>query len=191
MADTGDRLIAGESAIGDTVERILRLRFDPQWPRTPLAAVEAIQAADWVLLAPGSLYTSTLATARFRRSCRRSPARPPGSCGCAISSPGKRETAGMTAEEHLSVLRNHGVRVDDVLYDPEAELHFDAGTLARNRITGFAWSLQAGGRAVHDPRLLGAALESLFEAQPSALGTVAGRERSDSDPGRSIGGPRR
>lgn len=176
LADTGDRVIAGESAIGDTVEPILRLRFDPQWPRTPLAAVEAIQAADWVLLAPGSLYTSTLATSALPQivpALSRTPGRVLWLCNL---EPGKVETANMTAEDHLSALRKHAVRVDDVLYDPQAQLHFDPPALARNRITGFAWPLQAAGRAAHDPHLLGAALESLFEAQPSTLGTVVGRE---------------
>src|ERR1700733_3656811 len=78
VADTGGRLVAGESAIGGTVDRILRPRFDPQWPRTPLAAVQAIQDADWVLLAPGSLYTSTLATSALPQivsALARTPAR--------------------------------------------------------------------------------------------------------------------
>ncbi len=163
LADAGDRLIAGESAIGDTVDRILRLRFDPRWPRTPSAAVEAIQSADWILLAPGSLYTSTLATSALPQivsALARTPARVLWLCNL---EPEHVETAGMTAEDHLSAIRSHGVRVDDVLYDPEAELHFDAPALARNRIAGFAWPLQAGRRAVHDPRLLSAALESVFE----------------------------
>ena len=175
LADTGDRLIAGESAIGDTVDRIQRLRFDPQWPRTPRAAVEAIHAADWVLLAPGSLYTSTLATSALPQivsALARTTARVLWLCNL---EPEQRETAGMTAEDHLSVIRSHGVRVDDVLYDPNAKLHFDAPALARSRISGFASPLQAGRRAVHDPRLLGTALESVFGAQPSALRTVAGR----------------
>jgi hypothetical protein len=81
----------------------------------------------------------------------------------------------MTAEDHLSALRNHGVRVDDVLYDPEAKLRFTPAMLARNRIAGFAWPLQAGRRAVHDPHLLAATLESLFTAQPSTFGTVVRR----------------
>ncbi len=172
LADTGDRLIAGESAIGDTADRIVRLRFDPQWPRTPIAAVRAIQDADWVLLAPGSLYTSTLATSALPQivpALARTPGRVLWLCNL---EPGQAETADMTAEDHLSALRKHGVRVDDVLYDPDAELHFDAPSLARNHITGFAWTLQAGARAVHDPRLLGGALESVFEAQPSRLSTV-------------------
>ena len=172
LADTGEQLIAGESAIGATVDRILRLRFDPQWPRTPLAAVQAIQGADWVLLAPGSLYTSTLATSALPQivsALARTPARVVWLCNL---EPGRGETAGMTAEDHLSALRNHGVRVDEVLYDADAKLHFDAPGLARSRIVGFSWPLQAGRRAVHDPRLLGAALDSVFNVE---LNTVVER----------------
>ena len=174
LADTGGRLIAGESAIGESVDRILRLRFDPQWPRTPLAAVQAIQDADWVLLAPGSLYTSTLATSALPQivsALARTTARVLWLCNL---DPGHGETAGMTAEDNLTALHAHGVRVDAVLYDPGAKLHFVAPTLARNRLPGFAHALQAGRRPVHDASLLGAALESLFSAELSAAGAVAG-----------------
>jgi uncharacterized cofD-like protein len=173
LADTGDRLIAGESAIGDAADRIVRLRFDPQWPRTPFAAVQAIQGADWVLLAPGSLYTSTLATSALPQivsALARTPARVLWLCNL---DPGRGETVGMTAEDHLTALRAHGVRVDGILYDPDAKLHFDAPALARNRLVGFAHSLQAGRFPVHDPSLLGAVLESLFSVEPSAVEAIA------------------
>jgi uncharacterized cofD-like protein len=175
LADTREKVIAGESAIGATADPILRLHFDPHWPRTPVAAVQAILAADWVVLAPGSLYTSTLATSALPQivsALARTPGRVLWLCNL---EPERAETAGMTAEDHLSALRHHGVRVDDVLYDPGAELHFTPATLARNRIAGFAWPLQAGSRPVHDPHLLGAALDALFAAQPSVAGSVAGR----------------
>jgi uncharacterized cofD-like protein len=175
LADTGDQVIAGESAIGDSADRIRRLRFDPQWPRTPLAAVQSILAADWVLLAPGSLYTSTLATSALPQivpAVARTSGRVLWLCNL---EPEQAETAHMTADDHLSALRNHGVRVDDVLYDPDAKLHFTPATLARNRIAGFAWPLQAGSRAVHDPRLLGAALESILGTEPSTIRAVVGR----------------
>ena len=173
LADTGGQLIAGESAIGATVERIRRLRFDPQWPRTPAAAVEAIRHADWVLLAPGSLYTSTLATAALPQialAIAQSPARVLWLCNL---DPGRGETAGMAAEDHLSALRRHGIRVDSVLYDPAAKLQVDPATLARNGLPGFAHPLQAGRLPVHDACLLGAALELLFSAQPSAARALA------------------
>jgi uncharacterized cofD-like protein len=173
LADTGDRLIAGESVIGSTVDRIVRLRFDPQWPRTPLAAVQAIQGADWVLLAPGSLYTSTLATSALPQivsALARTPAQVLWLCNL---DPGRAETAGMTAEDHLTALRAHGVRVDGVLYDPDAKLHFAAPTLARNRLIGYAHTLQAGRRPVHDAGLLGGVLGSLFRAEENAVEAVA------------------
>ena len=175
LADTGERVISGESAIGHAGERILRLRFDPHSPRTPLAAVQSILAADWVLLAPGSLYTSTLATSalpQIAMAVDRTPGRVLWLCNL---EPDEAETAEMTAEDHLSALRNHGVRVDDVLYDPAAKLHFTPATLARSGIAGFAWPLRAGSRAVHDPRRLSAALEALFGEQPSIVRAVAGR----------------
>jgi uncharacterized cofD-like protein len=174
LADTGDRLIAGESAIGDSVDRIVRLRFDPQWPRTPFAAVQAIQSADWVLLAPGSLYTSTLATSALPQivsALARTPARVLWLCNL---DPGRGESASMTAEDHLTALRAHGVRVDAVLYDPDAKLHLVAPTLARNRLAGFPRTLQAGRLPVHDASLLGAVLESLFSAEAIELEAVAG-----------------
>jgi hypothetical protein len=136
--------------------------------------VQAILAADWVLLAPGSLYTSTLATSALPQivpAVARTSGRVVWLCNL---EPGYAETAGMSADDHLSALRMHGVRVDDVLYDPRARLHFTPATLARNRITGFAWPLQEGSRPIHDRLLLGTALESLFGAQPSTARTVAG-----------------
>ena len=175
LADTGDQVIAGESAIGRNAERVLRLRFRPQWPRTPPAAVQAILAADWVLVAPGSLYTSTLATCALPQivtAVANTPGRVLWLCNL---EPEHAETTGMSAEDQLSALRRHGVRVDDVLYDPEAKLHFSPTTLARSRISGFAWPLQAGSGPIHDPRLLAAALESVFAAQPSAVATAVGR----------------
>ena len=175
LADTGDEVIAGESAIGRTVDRILRLRFRPQWPRTPPAAVQAILAADWVLLAPGSLYTSTLATCALPQivpAVARTPARVLWLCNL---EPEQAETLEMTAEDHLTALRKHGVRVDDVLYDAEARLRFSPETLARNHVTGFAWPLKDERPSIHDPRLLGDALQSVFEAQPSTVDAALGR----------------
>lgn len=175
LADAGDRLIAGESAIGATADRIRRLRFEPESPDVPVAAVDAIKAADWVLLAPGSLYTSTLAASALpavASAIAHTAARVLWLCNL---EPGPTETADMTAEDHLAALRRHGVRVDYVLYDPEAELHFNPAMLARNRIGGFTRRLRAGHRPVHDVHLLGGALESLFGVRAGAvIGTASG-----------------
>jgi 2-phospho-L-lactate transferase/gluconeogenesis factor (CofD/UPF0052 family) len=137
--------------------------------------VQAILSADWVLIAPGSLYTSTLATCalpQIRLAIDRAPGRILWVCNLESE---HGETASMTADDQLSALRAHGVRVDGVLYDPEAELHFSPTSLARNGVAAFAWSLQAGNGPTHDSRLLGAALESVLDAQASAVATSVGR----------------
>lgn len=54
------RSYAGESAVGHAGERLTRLSLDPPAPPAFPAAVEALRAADLILLGPGSLYTSIL-----------------------------------------------------------------------------------------------------------------------------------
>ena len=61
VADAGGKLIHGESAIGATRAKLRRLHFSPARPTVPDAVPAAIEHADWVLLAPGSLFTSVLA----------------------------------------------------------------------------------------------------------------------------------
>ena len=88
LADTGGRLIAGESAIGDTVDRIVRLRFDPQWPRTPLGRGASDPGCG---LGPARPRVALYEHARDQRApADRLGARPhgtPGSCGSATSTP--------------------------------------------------------------------------------------------------------
>jgi uncharacterized cofD-like protein len=54
------RSYAGESAVGHAGEPLNRLSLDPPAPPAFPAAVEALRAADLILLGPGSLYTSIL-----------------------------------------------------------------------------------------------------------------------------------
>jgi uncharacterized cofD-like protein len=161
-ADTDDGQIIGESAIGATPAVIRRLRFDPDSPHTPVSALRAILTADWVVLAPGSLFTSTLATSalpQVRSAVARTSARVLWVCNLERQ---RHETAGMTAEAHLAALHRHRVRLDYVLYDPAAALRFTPATLASHGIVGVSAPLQAHHRPVHDAQLLSAALWSLL-----------------------------
>jgi uncharacterized cofD-like protein len=172
-ADTDDGQIIGESAIGATPALIRRLRFAPDYPHTPVSALRAILAADWVVLAPGSLFTSTLAAAALPQ------------VASAIAHTSARvlwvsnlecqryETEGITSEDHLATLLQHRVRVDYVLYDPAAALQYTPATLARHGLGGFAAPLQVGRRNVHDPQLLGMALRSLLAMPAGAIGQKA------------------
>lgn len=162
IADMGGRLVHGESAIGATPGEIRHLRFVPERPKVPDGVLEAIGRADWVLLAPGSLFTSVLAASAVpdvASALARTAARVVWICNL---EPDAVETAGMSASDHLTVLRRHGVRVDSVLYDPAATLRFNADQLAGQRLQLLARPLRNGHPSVHDPALLRAALDELF-----------------------------
>ena len=53
-------LVVGQSAVAVTTGTIEPLRLDPADPPACPEAVEAIEAADWIVLGPGSWYTSVL-----------------------------------------------------------------------------------------------------------------------------------
>jgi uncharacterized cofD-like protein len=162
IADAGDVILHGESAIGAATQQIGHLRFKPRRPAVPAAVLEAIARADWVLLAPGSLYTSMLAASAVpdvAAALRCTTAR---IIWIPNLEPDERETARMSARDHLAALRRHGVRADACLYDPRAELRFTAPQLQRRGLLACPYPLLSGRRGVHDPELLRAALREMF-----------------------------
>jgi uncharacterized cofD-like protein len=138
-----------------------------------VSALRAILTADWVVLAPGSLFTSTLATSalpQVRSAVAHTSARVLWVCNLERQ---RHETTGMTAEAHLAALHRHRVRLDYVLYDPAAALRFTPATLASHGIVGFSAPLQARHRPVHDAQLLSAALRSLLAVPGDASEQMA------------------
>jgi hypothetical protein len=85
----------------------------------------------------------------------------------------------MAAGDHLAALRRHGLRVDAALYDPGAQLHFEAEQLARERVAPLPRPLRSGPPGVHDPLLLRAALQKLFADLPEGRtgGRVSGAQQ--------------
>lgn len=162
LAEAGNDVIYGESAIGAARLRVRRLRFSPERPNVPDAVTDAIAQADLVLLGPGSLFTSVLAAAALpdiAATLAHTEARVVWICNL---EPEAIETAGMSAHDHLAALRVHGVRVDAVLYDPAAALHFAPGELARQGLEALPRLLRSPHPEVHDPDLLRAALKGVL-----------------------------
>ncbi|MFC5994226.1 uridine diphosphate-N-acetylglucosamine-binding protein YvcK [Pseudonocardia hispaniensis] len=114
--------IRGQVAVASTPGRVERVWLRPEHPRACSEAVEAVHAADLVLLGPGSWFTSVLPhllvpqlrdalmTTRARRVVVLNLAPQPG------------ETAGFSPEQHLTVLSQHapGLMVDAVVADVAA-----------------------------------------------------------------------
>jgi uncharacterized cofD-like protein len=169
-------VVRGQSAVALTVSRIESLRIVPAAPPACPEAVAAVDAADWVVLGPGSWFTSVLphllvpelAAALHRTSARR--------VVVLNLSPDSGETAGMCAEEHLDVLHRHapGLRVDAVIADPGAV--DDVGVLmASADALGARVLLRqvrvGDGSARHDPLRLAAALRDVVEGYLGDVGT--------------------
>lgn len=110
--------VRGQAAVAKPPGRIERLVLHPDRPPACAAAVAAVEAADVVLLGPGSWFTSVLvhllvpdlAGALVATRARVVVALNVGDDG---------ETAGLAAADHLTLLRAHapGLRVETVLAD--------------------------------------------------------------------------
>jgi uncharacterized cofD-like protein len=162
LAEAGSQVIHGERAIGAARARIRCVRFSPERPAVPKATCARIDQADVVLLGPGSLFTSVLAASALpdiAAALARTAACVVWICNL---EPEATETAGMTACDHLAALRRHGLRVDAVLYDPAARLHFEPGQLADEGLEPLPRFLRSVKPGVHDPALLRVALKELL-----------------------------
>ncbi|RMH22915.1 MAG: uridine diphosphate-N-acetylglucosamine-binding protein YvcK [Acidobacteria bacterium] len=116
-AGRSGRIYEGESAIGRSGERLVRLEMTPAGAEAFPPAVAALAAADLILLGPGSLYTSILPNLlipAIRRAVRRSRAEVMLVLNL-MTQPG--ETDDMDAVDHLEALAAHAGEglVDTVL----------------------------------------------------------------------------
>lgn len=135
---------------------LVSVGFDPVAPRAPAAAVAAIEAADQVVIGPGSLYTSVLAAVavpEVRDAVTAARGRVVYVCNLR---PQEAETEGYTVADHLAALDRHGVRVDVVLHDPD---HLEAGDLGEQAAVAARVADDRG--LTHDPERLARALADL------------------------------
>ncbi len=121
---TGDRLetVVGQSHVAVTHGRIEQLRLVPADPPACAEAVQAVEEADWVVLGPGSWFSSVmphLLVPELARALHETGAR---RCVTLNLSSETGETYGLSATDHLEALHKHapGLRIDAVVADPSA-----------------------------------------------------------------------
>jgi uncharacterized cofD-like protein len=160
------RVIRGQVALATTVGKVRRVRLLPSNPPATRQAVDAIMAADLVVLGPGSWFTSViphvlvpqLAEALQATQARRALVLN------LVAEPG--ETAGFSAERHIHVIAQHapGFTVHDIIVDAAGV----PGEREREQLSRTAAILDAEvefadvsrpGTPLHDPARLAAALE--------------------------------
>lgn len=149
-----DGQVAVQNASG-----VFEVRLEPGEPASSPEVPAAILAADQVVIGPGSLFTSVLATAIV-----------PAVHGALHQTAGRRvfvanlgpqvpETAGFTVAAEVAALHRHGVPVDAIVVDPSRDLGDLASVAPGVPVTVVPVAVDQG--RVHDPELLAAALVDL------------------------------
>jgi uncharacterized cofD-like protein len=120
----------GESTLREPTSAISRVRVEPEGTRAPPGVVAAIEKADVVVLAPGSLFTSTIPALLGAgvREALSDFAGPVVYASNVMTQPG--ETAGFSVSDHVRAIADHvGPVVTDVL------VH--VGTLAEGNVRAY------------------------------------------------------
>jgi uncharacterized cofD-like protein len=151
-ADSGP--VAGQVAVMAT-GGIRHVSLVPADAAAPAAAVAALEAADQIILGPGSLFTSTLAAAAvpgIRDAIRQSAAMTVYVCNLRPQLP---ETADFDVAMHLEALASHGIEVHVAVCDP-TKMPF-----GKPRCPIVEAPLARSNGRAHDPVKLAAALSGL------------------------------
>lgn len=146
--------VKGQVAISESGS-IGGIRFAPADPAVPAAVIDAIEAADGIILGPGSLYTSVLAPVvpAVAAAIERRRGRLVYVANLAAE-PGETDDYGL--DDHVEAVLAHGLQPDLVIADENASSDGRFGDMiARHELVG---ALQS----VHDPGRLGTVLSQLL-----------------------------
>jgi uncharacterized cofD-like protein len=141
---------------------IRRISLEPDNPAAPIAAVEAIERADVVVIGPGSLFTSVIAACVVPGITQALAGTRATRVYVANLRPEIPETEGFTLQDHLDALARHGVGVDLVLVDRGSPFARDDSTVPLRVV-----DLAGANGLVHDVQKLSmAVLECAINQQP-------------------------
>jgi uncharacterized cofD-like protein len=158
--------VHGQVAVQHTTSRIQAVYLKPSEPEAHLAAVEAILDADLVVLGPGSLFTSLIATLLvpgIRKAMHETEARRIFVCNTRMQ---KGETEGLDAAAHVEALLAHAgafatdvVIVQEPVIEPDG-VEVDPKALAFSGIEIVRVDV-ADASGAHDPGRLAGVLSGL------------------------------
>ncbi|MGZ4593656.1 MAG: gluconeogenesis factor YvcK family protein [Actinomycetes bacterium] len=115
------RRVRGQVEVATATGRVISVRLLPEDPPACEEALAAVREADWVVLGPGSWFTSViphLLVPELAAALRETPAR---RLVALNLEPQPGETSGFAPETYLEALQSHapGLRLDVVLADPK------------------------------------------------------------------------
>ncbi|MFH8406273.1 uridine diphosphate-N-acetylglucosamine-binding protein YvcK [Streptomyces sp. NPDC018019] len=170
--------VRGQATVALTRGEVQSVHVVPEDPPAVPEAVAAVRDADWVVLGPGSWFSSViphLLVPELREALEETQARKVLSLNLA---PQPGETDGFSPQRHLEVLARHAPKLafDVVLADRAAVPDIESLTVAAKQLVGSEVELAAvaapgspcgtaethKGAARHDPELLAAAYDRIF-----------------------------
>ena len=159
--------VRGQQAVATTPGRVIDVALDPADPPACAEALDALREADWVVVGPGSWFTSVipnLLVPELSAAIQQTPARRLVTLNLGEQ---KGETDGFSPETHLEVLAAHApdLRIDVVLADtahvPDPRsLRRTAESLGAELV--IADVAEPGSDLRHDPERLAAAFRTLL-----------------------------
>lgn len=171
--------VVGQSLVAVAPGRVAAVRLVPPEPPACAEAVAAVDEADWVVLGPGSWFTSVLphvlvpelSAALHRTAARR----------CVTLNLRSGQPGAMSNLEHLRALVEHApqLRVDVVVADPAASADLDPLVEQVERMGAQLLLRQVGlgdGTARHDAIRLAAAYQDAFAGHWGDLADRPGME---------------
>jgi uncharacterized cofD-like protein len=159
--DAIDSPVEGQVAVANSPEPIRRVRIVPEDAKAHPEAATAIELADQVILAPGSLFTSLLpviSVPGIREALVATRGKAVQVCNLRSQIP---ETQGLDATDHLRAVLAHGGRVDTFLYQAEGALDCDEAAVRALGIESVGADLAAPSGDAHDAERLARALQEL------------------------------
>ncbi|MBE0010683.1 MULTISPECIES: gluconeogenesis factor YvcK family protein [unclassified Arthrobacter] len=163
------RTVSGQSqlAVAGSAANVNNVRLLPAGAPACVDALTAVELADWVILGPGSWYTSVLPhllLPELRDALCSTTAK---RCLTMNLSNETKETAGMSAVDHLEVIKRYApdFTVDVVIADPAVIGNREQFIAAVAEMGGRAVLGKVGsstGKPVHDPLRLATAFHDMF-----------------------------
>lgn len=156
------KVVRGQAEVASVDGQVVSVRLDPADPPACPEAVEAVMDADWVVIGPGSWFTSVMPTLLV-----------PQLRNALVSTTGKRalilnlveqagETIGLSPVDHLKVLQAHApdLRIDVIIADEsltDAQLERSAKRFGAELVV--AAMACGSGSDQHDPQRLAEVFE--------------------------------
>jgi uncharacterized cofD-like protein len=161
--------VRGQVAVATTPGRVVAVRVEPSDPPACAEALRAVEEADWVVLGPGSWFTSVIPHLLVPDMAKAIDGTSARKLLALNLSPQAGETEGFSPETHLEVLAAHApsLEVDVVLADAGA-VGLDRSSLA-DAAAGLGAQLvvadiaRGDGTPRHDPLRLAAAYQQIFD----------------------------